>query len=269
MLGKKKNLSTEEIRAAAQKIRQHYDDYIIQFLKPLEIKDAFEERYLYALRKRLEMSRFFLAEKQALDELWKEDERQRQKEWNKSLDRPKEQEQNFADRIIAQNENKIKDYPIIKVHSEASKEICHLFGALGKFEKEHWPNIQNLLRKYFKQFYTGTRMGLESEIIDLCCSNLHGLPPRLTAYAHLFERFPRDYSRIEKEEKLCLTESAVMLKKVKNEIIRILTEDSLTDDEKGLIAGADNYVSDLILDFRLKDLAKLQRGVDNGYRSYE
>ncbi len=267
MLGKKnKALTTEEIRAAAQKLRQKYDDYIIQYMKAPEIKQGFEERYLYALRNRLDMSRFFVAEKQALEELCREEEEKQQKSWNKA-DEPEEYSPGMADRIIEERETKVSTYPVLKVHADASKEIGHLFGALQEFEKEHWPNIRNVLRKYFRQFYTGARMGLESEIIDLCCPKLEGLPARLTSYAHLFERFPRDYSRIEKEEKLLLTETAVMLGKVKEEIARIFTVDMLEDDEKGFVADADNYVSDIITDFRLKDLAKLHKGVDNGFRN--
>lgn len=268
MLGKKnKALTTDEIRAAAEKIREKYNDFIIQYMKPPEIKQGFEERYLYALRNRLDMARFFIAEKQALEELAREEDSKIQSSWNKAGEPEKPEPAGIADRIIEERETKVSQYPTIKIHSEASKELEHLFGALQVFEKEHWPNVQNMLRKYFRQFYTGARMGLESEIIELCCPNLDGMPPRLTSYAHLFERFPRDYSRIEKEEKLCLTETAVMLGKVQEEITRIFSLESLEDDEKGLVAGASNYVNDIISDFRLKDLAKLHKGVNNGFRN--
>ena len=271
MLGKKsKGLSTEEIRAAAEKLRKKYNDYIIEYLKPPEIKDGFEERYLYALRERLDMARFFLSETQVLNELIKEEDDIRQKNWNNYDNKKNEdkKEADFADRIMAEHEKRINKYPELKLHSESSNEIRRLFGALQVFEQEYWPNIQNMLRKYFKQFYSGARMGLESDIINLCCPNLNGIPPRLAGYSNLFERFPRDYNRIEKEEKVCLTEISVLLTKIKEEINRIFTEESLTDEEKGLAGQADIYINDLIMDFRLRDLGKLTKGADDGNRNY-
>lgn len=268
MLGKKpKNMTTEEIRAAADKIRKKYDDYIIQYMKAPEIKKGFEDRYLYALRNRLDMARFFMAEKQALDQLCEEEEKELRKSWNKEEQKRKTSGKSIADRVIEEQENRIMEhYPMVEIHKEASGEICYLFGALQVFEQKYWPNIQNMLRKYFKQFYTGSRASLESAVLDLCCANLDGLPPRLMGYAHLFERFPRDYSRIEKEEKMYLTETSVLLNRVSEEIKKIFAEQELTEEERGLISSANIYVNDLMMDFRLKDLAKLHKGVDHGFR---
>ena len=59
---KRKRLSDSEIRSTVDKIRKRYGDYMVQFEKERSALDAFEERYIQAMRARLELALFLHAE---------------------------------------------------------------------------------------------------------------------------------------------------------------------------------------------------------------
>ena len=54
---KRKKLSHIEIEAAINGIRKKYNDLIVEYMRPKVIRDSFEDRYISALRARVEMKR--------------------------------------------------------------------------------------------------------------------------------------------------------------------------------------------------------------------
>ncbi len=59
---KKKKLSHIEVEAAVNGIRKKYNDLIVEYMKPKIIKDSFEDRYIGALRARVDMGNFIYTE---------------------------------------------------------------------------------------------------------------------------------------------------------------------------------------------------------------
>ncbi len=64
-----KKLTPGEIKSIVDKIRKKYDEYTYKYFKPKTLKDAFEDRYIKALRSSVDVSAFFLAEISAIEEL--------------------------------------------------------------------------------------------------------------------------------------------------------------------------------------------------------
>ena len=68
---KRKRLTDSEIRSAVDKIRKRYGDYMVQFLKGRTALDSFEDRYIQAMRARLDLALFLHAEMTVVEELIK------------------------------------------------------------------------------------------------------------------------------------------------------------------------------------------------------
>ena len=64
-----RKLTPGEIRSTVAKIRAKYKDYTYKYFKPASVAEAFEERYVQALRNGLDISSFLLAEISAVEEL--------------------------------------------------------------------------------------------------------------------------------------------------------------------------------------------------------
>ncbi|HYW84861.1 MAG TPA: hypothetical protein VFB30_16475, partial [Spirochaetia bacterium] len=66
---KSKKLTPGEISSSMEKIRKRYDEYISKFFKPRSLREAFENRYMKALRTGIDISSFLIAEISAIEEL--------------------------------------------------------------------------------------------------------------------------------------------------------------------------------------------------------
>ena len=98
---------TGEISASVEKIRKRYDEYISKYFRPRSLRDAFEKRYLAALKAKVDVSSFLLAEISAVEELI---EREEQKIQRGPARPPKEKEPSFADRVLEENQARINSY---------------------------------------------------------------------------------------------------------------------------------------------------------------
>ena len=258
---RRKRLSDAEIRAAVDKIRQKYADFMVRYLKPRYALDAFEDRYIEAMRIRMELSLFLHAEMTAVEELIKsEEERIREEEQQQTeVKQKREKEKNFADRILEEHREKIAKYPPLAVHDEASEEVERLFGAMGTIERELWAEIENLMRKAYISIINSPRARIEDGILKLCRVGTEGLPNRLGRLKTLFGWFPRKFTEIEKEEKQCILEAAFFLHDLADVLKEIASSEELSEGEQKDVEKMREYVHIVIDDFRLKEFRILRR----------
>ena len=259
---KKIKLSFDEIERARDRILQEYDHYIVQFLKSGKLKSDFEDRYLSALKARIDMASFLHAELITIKGLHRKEEERLNQENNRAVDnavknhaKPK---QSFADRIILQNHEKIKKYPDSEIHPEASFEVRKLFGAVNEFERRYWPDVERCMRMVSPTLYSGPRVVLGQRIFDLWSDAKGGLSPRLAVYEGMFSRFPRNVRDIEREEQRYLVDSGHLLHELVDEMKKMTGNDILERKDRNYLEKTVEYVHTVIDDFRLNDF-KIQK----------
>ncbi|MBN1685892.1 MAG: hypothetical protein JW852_04510 [Spirochaetales bacterium] len=253
---KRKRLSDSEIRSAVDKIRKRYGDYMVQFMKERSALDSFEERYIQAMRARLELALFLHAEMTAVEELIKKEQDRINAEEQKALRAKvqKEESKSYADRILEENRRRIVKYPPLQIHADASEEVERLFGCLITLERQYWPDVEKYMRSAYTASVLSPRMRLEQRIIGLCRPTADGLPPRLSRYRSLFDWVPRNGLEIEKEGKKCLLEAAFFLHDLSDVLKEMKESGNLQSYEQKNVDNLLGYVHTLLEDFRLKDL---------------
>lgn len=254
---KKEHLSPDEVDKIVKKIKERYRDFMIEYMRPDTVRliDLFEERYIQALKARIDLTDFVYAEVMTIDELFRQE---KQKE-GKVVPREKKQETgpDLADRVLEEFRKRIEPYPDAPLPPSVPFEIRKLFGALMEFERQYWHRIQNMVRKYFPAYYASMRAALETRIFHFCTSNMEGFPPRISRYCAMFTRFPRNYKLIDKEEKACLAETSSLLQEVLSELTALDNVPQMEPEEKEVIAGSRTNINNILYDFRLKDLSQL------------
>ncbi len=248
---KRGRLSAEEVDRVIEKIRRRYNDYIIEYLKPLDEGKKFEERLIEALRGSMDMYTFLSAEISVIEELISREEEKRNRENEKKDSSSKVM--GFVDKVFMENQKLIEGYPEIIPHKDASMEIKKLFGGLCYFEKEYWPVLDAALRKIDPSFFSGSRHNLEMRVSEICREGFDMIPPGLMHYKALLLRFPRDYKAIAAEEKKCILDSAFLLHDLLMEFGRVEDVEGVSGKIEEL-KKAKAYVGKMISDFRLKDL---------------
>lgn len=261
-----KKLSPKEVDAILEEIRRRYDELIVHYMKTPRLKDFFNDRYYLAVKTRADLSDFLDAELTAVKELDKREAEARLQadmvQEKRLVDREnkKTEEKSFADRIIEEFADKIKQYPEVMIHPDASLEIRHLVGALGELEKGLWPHLDGMLRKYDSRHYSIARQTLESALLTICVPHTSGFPPALQNYYGLMNRFPRDYRQIESEEKRFLVQTAHLLGSMQLEVVRLIDFPGLDPGDREILAGLHDELGTVMDDFRLNDLARLGQG---------
>ncbi len=122
-------LSSSETDTLIQKLREKYDEYAAKYSKKWFDRSPFEDRFKFALVKRMDLNAFILAEIAAFEQL--------REKYEKAKNRSSFSEK--IDRIIdAQLEN-IKKYKPLKFHENADFETPHMAGALAEFASAYFP----------------------------------------------------------------------------------------------------------------------------------
>jgi hypothetical protein len=116
-----------EIKQLIEKLKQRYSEYSKK--NPTWFNaDSFDERLLMAVKNRMNMEAFILAEIANFEKI--------KEKYDK-----KKSEKSFAeqvDRIIDEITARIKKYPEIKFHPKAGLEISHFYGAMSEFEQYYF-----------------------------------------------------------------------------------------------------------------------------------
>ena len=116
-----------EIKQLIEKLKQRYSEYSKKNPTWFNV-DAFDERLLMAIKNRMNMEAFILAEIANFEKI--------KEKYDK-----KKSEKSFAeqvDRIIDEITARIKKYPEMKFHPKAGLEISHFYGALSEFEQYYF-----------------------------------------------------------------------------------------------------------------------------------
>ena len=163
----------------------------------------------------------------------------------------------FADKIIKQNLEKIGKYPKIIIHKDASEEIKRLAGGLNKIYEVHIPELHGIFRQVEANPNIKYMEVYESRLRALAYLGKGMVPSHLSRYFAYLNRFPRDYRSIDWEEKQYILESAFLLHDMHSTLVHILEDaPKLTQDLKDQLTTIIDYVMGMIEDFRLKDLKR-------------
>ncbi|MCK5154252.1 MAG: hypothetical protein KAQ93_07825 [Spirochaetales bacterium] len=257
---KKKKLSHIEVEAAVNGIRKKYNDLIVEYMKPKVIKDSFEDRYIGALRARVDMGNFIYTEILVVGNLLKiEKEKLQQREINKdkrlkASKISKSNKQSIADRIFDANRDKIRKYQGIGLDDSDAFEINKLYGALKFFEVNYWPFVEKILRRIYPSRYSGPRVSMENRLFEITITGPDGFPPGLIKLRTMLSRSPREYSSLERETQRCILDVSFLLHDISDELPTFLEEEVLIKGEKKPLEETIKYVHTVLDDFRLMDL---------------
>jgi hypothetical protein len=253
-----RKLTPGEITSTVDKIRRRYDEYIGKYFKPKSLRSAFETRYIRALRAKVDISSFLLAEISAVQELISREEQRIQL----GPVRPAaEKEQSFAEKVLDENRARIARYRDVPFHPDAGEEVRRLAGALFELGGERWQDLGVALQDTMYAMSSSEMLSLDSQLRYLASPDGQETPHSLGRLLVQLRKFPRNYQSIDREEKDYILEVAfflhdlfVVLERVKRvytdmpAVRRKIVEDSLA------------HVWDIISDFRLKDLKRKRRG---------
>ena len=251
---RKQRLKKEEIEAAFIKICAEYDKYIVTFLKSATLKHAFERRYRNALIESMDMERFLREEIFAVKSLFVH-EQDLEKERSADLERERQKQlrknqPDFADKVLQQFKDKIIVYPPLSFHKQASYEIIHLYGAIGEFEKNHWPLLDQFISDNQSWALRGEKKDFNNILWRFIPSGENRIPVELERYNLLLNSSETSLRDISREAQQCIKKAAFLLNDIVlscNSIIRSGIDSS--NIEKNL-----NFVQNIIIDFRIKDL---------------
>lgn len=250
-----RKLTPGEISASVEKIRKKYDDYVVKYFKPRTLRRAFETRYIQALRAKVDISSFLLAEIAAIQELIeREEQRVQLGPVRPSAEKPP---QSFADKVLEENRARIEKYPDLPFHADASEEVRRMAGALTDLAGRRWQDLGSALEETMYAMSSSEMLSMDSQLRFLSSPGGNETPQFLNRLLVELRKFPRHYPSIEREEKdyilecsFFLHELFVMLERVK----RVYTE--MAEGPRRVVEESLNHVWSIITDFRLKDLKR-------------
>jgi hypothetical protein len=258
---KKNKLSQVELEAAINGIRKKYNDLIVEYMKPKIIKDSFEDRYIGALRARVDMGNFIYSEILLVSNLIKNEkekrhnlEIKREKKLNASKAGRNTDNKSIADRVFDENREKIRKYQGIGLDDSDAFEINKLYGALKFFEGSYWPVVDKIFRRIYTSRYSGPRVSIENRLFEITIIGPDGFPPGLIKLRTMLNRTPREYSSLERETQRCMLDVSFLLHDISDELPTFQEEGVLVEDEKKPLEETIEYVHTVLEDFRLMDL---------------
>ena len=250
-------LTPNEISRAVDKIRRRYDEYIYKYFKPRSIKNAFEDRYIEAIKASTDISNFLMAEISAVEELiHREEERIAGEQAGQPAN---ESVTERVERIVEENLARMRKYPEVPFHPVASEELRRLLGAMCRLEEKHWEVLTTCLRNTAYYRSSLTMLNLEGKLRHLAGRSSDGVPSGLSRYMYHANRFPRNYLSIDREEKEYILESAFLLHDVGEILERVDTNyPQLDEGSRSGLREIQAYIQGIIGDFRLKEFKRKQ-----------
>lgn len=136
-------LSDREITNVMNKLREQYDKYAGLYGESFFNRKSFEERYIQAIRKGMDLSAFAYAEISLFEDLRKKLEK-KQEEHRIKTEKPFTKK---VEKYIEELEDQWQEYPCLFSSSEISDEAQHLCGALQEFCNKYWLSISPVINK--------------------------------------------------------------------------------------------------------------------------
>jgi hypothetical protein len=252
-----RKLTPGEITNVVEKIRRKYDEYVSKFFRPRSLRESFEGRYIRALRAKLDISSFLIAEISAIEELIK---REEERILLGPVKVEGEKAPDIADKILEENRKRIEKYADMPFHKDAREEVRRLLGALDALAQESWPELAGALRNTGYSMNSLDMLNLDSQLRYLSSPDRDELPQFLIRLVAQLRKFPRNYSAIEREEKEYILEAAFFLNdlfSIIERVKRVYTD--LSAEEKRALDSVLLYVWGVISDFRLKDFKRKKK----------
>jgi hypothetical protein len=250
-----RKLTPGEISASVEKIRRKYDDYIVKFFKPRTLRRAFETRYIQALRAKVDISSFLLAEIAAIQELTeREEQRVQLGPVRPAAEKPP---QSFADKVLEENLARILKYPDLRFHPDASEEVRRMAGALTDLAGRRWQDLGTALEETMYAMSSSEMLSMDSQLRFLSSPGGNETPQFLNRLLVQLKKFPRHYPSIDREEKDYILECSFFLHDlfiVLERIKRVYTE--MAEEPRRVVQESLDHVWAIITDFRLKDLKR-------------
>jgi hypothetical protein len=210
-----KDLTNDELKIAVSKIKSKYEKLIIEFKKSRVLIDNFEDRYRSALKNRMDLSVFLLAEIEAIEELYN---KEKLKKEAALAEKPavNEEKQSLADKIFEENRQKIQKYSKIDLGTESDEELERLLGAIRDFLNNYFPAI-NMIYKERRHTAEGEKLNEYYHKL-LTQYDFKGEVPITRQYSAALSRLPRDFKKIDFEHRFVMQETAFFL----NDILDLL-----------------------------------------------
>jgi hypothetical protein len=248
-------LTPNEISRAVEKIRRRYDEYIYKYFKPRTIKNAFEDRYIEAIKASTDISNFLMAEISAVEELIR---REEERVGSGQAEEPApESVTERVERIVEENLARMRKYPEVPFHPVASEELRRLLGAMCRLEEKHWEVLTTCLRNTAYYRSSLTMLNLEGKLRHLAARGSDGVPSGLSRYLYHANRFPRDYLAIDRQEKEYILESAFLLHDLEEILERVEANyPQLDEGSRSGLREIQGYIQGIIRDFRLKEFKR-------------
>ena len=252
-----RKLTPEEIKATVAKIRDKYDEYIRRYVKAKNVRIAFEDRYLEALRHGVDISSFLIAEIGAVEELIRREEARLAGPAERVGGDEPAYTPSATDEILEKQRKMIVGYRNVPFHRDADEEVKRMLGALSTLLAVHWVPLQEALRETAYSSHSNLMSRLDHELRHLGSEVRDEVSPALTHYVLQLKSFPRDTRSLEREEKSYLLASSFLLHELEDLLNRVSEAyAALGEDNLRVVRAALSFVSGIIDNFRLRHLKR-------------
>ncbi len=252
--------SSRDADALLEKIRSSYDEFSTRYGKSPLLKDHFEQRYVSALRSRMNLEAFLSAELSAVQDLLGQASRQNDREEQIRLVRMRRKEQREESKRqeveTVAAARPISSYPEYPLNVPSSETIRRLFGAFAHLEREYWPPLDRILRKFFPRNLSWSRVDLENNLFLLASPSEKRLPPVLERYTGVLERSDHDMAVIAKEEHRCMIEASLFCDRFLQTLAQLRSNQGLSYDESRIVLESIEYTEGIVIDFRLQEFLR-------------
>lgn len=193
-------LNRDEVNELVKKIRDRYKEYSEKHSPKWFDINAFDERLSAAIKSRMNMEGFILAEISNFEKLKdRYDKKKKAKENSFSKE---------VDKILEENTARIKKYPQIFFHPGCGMEISYLYGALSFFSTEIFPIMRIIISD---SRLKNSVNSLEDRLLFLAEQRGSIHPKRIADHILMLNRNGVRDIEVEKDSNDYLKESAFLL----------------------------------------------------------
>lgn len=224
-------LSSNEINLTLTKIRNKYLSIVKNFNKSRALVEAFETRYMNALRSKMNLSVFLMAEIEAVEEIYNKEALKHELELQKFHQQPKEEKNDsFVDKVMENNRQKILKYSRLTVSKDTSEEIERLMGAMRDLTINYWPAIDSIYRDNL--FSADKRVF--GEIYQKLLENydIKGIVPIAKHYIDALNIKPMNSKKINVEYNYLMKETAFLLHDILDNLNAAMRENKIPNENK-------------------------------------
>lgn len=234
-------LTPHEIEQAKEKIRNRYSKLIRLYSKPRSIKDAFEERYINALKSKMDISIFLFAEIEAVDELLKKEEaKQEQLKLKGEAKEAVKNQTTFADKVHQENKKRLEKYERVHLSEGADEEMEYLIGAMRRLLNDYWPAIISVFKEKKHTVYFDKVNNFHHRLIvnyDYDGPNV----PITKHYITALSQRAYGQKKLDYEHRYIIQESAFLLNEMADLFAEIIAKDQIPYPERKLMIDPKVY----------------------------